>query len=178
MRAGDVLVVELDGSPASVAGLERIVSWLGSDGLAVEPLERADPSSPAISASSSGERASAAAPATSTASDRASGTPPSGCRGEALAEQQRREHHRHHRLSHEHDRCDLDRGARLERAHLAEHAEPGGRRRRQPPSDRSRRMSRFECVGGELVATPLQPNARPAPIIVTTAGERPKALST
>jgi UDP-N-acetylglucosamine:LPS N-acetylglucosamine transferase len=78
MRAGDVLVVELDGSSASVAGLERIVSSLGSDGLAVEPLERLTSSSPAISASNSGERASAAAPTTSTASDRASGTPPRG----------------------------------------------------------------------------------------------------
>ncbi|HEX4188055.1 MAG TPA: glycosyltransferase [Solirubrobacteraceae bacterium] len=78
MRAGDVLVVELDGSPASVAGLERIASWLASDGLGVEPLARLTSSSPAISASSSGERASAAAPATSSDSDRASGTPPSG----------------------------------------------------------------------------------------------------
>ncbi len=33
MRAGDVLVVELDGSSASVRGLERIVAWLGSSGL-------------------------------------------------------------------------------------------------------------------------------------------------
>jgi processive 1,2-diacylglycerol beta-glucosyltransferase len=78
MRAGDVLVVELDGSTASVAGLERIVSWLGSDGLSVEPLARLTSRSPAISASSSGERASAAAPATSTDSESASGTPPSG----------------------------------------------------------------------------------------------------
>jgi processive 1,2-diacylglycerol beta-glucosyltransferase len=38
MRAGDVLVVELDGSSSSVAGLERLVSWLGSDGLSAEPL--------------------------------------------------------------------------------------------------------------------------------------------
>jgi hypothetical protein len=78
MRAGDVLVVELDGSAASVAGLERIVSWLGSDGLAVESLARLTSSSPAISASSRGERASAAAPATSNASESAKGTPPRG----------------------------------------------------------------------------------------------------
>jgi hypothetical protein len=78
MRAGDVLVVELDGSPASVAGLERIVASLGSDGLAVEPLTRLMSRSPAISASSSGERASAAAPTTSTASESASGTHPRG----------------------------------------------------------------------------------------------------
>jgi len=38
MRAGDVLVVELDGSSASVPRFERIVAWLGSAGLAVEPL--------------------------------------------------------------------------------------------------------------------------------------------
>jgi UDP-N-acetylglucosamine:LPS N-acetylglucosamine transferase len=78
MRAGDVLVVELDGSSASVAGFERIVSWLRSDGLGVEPLTALTSRSPAIRASSSGDRASAAAPPTSSASDRASGTPPSG----------------------------------------------------------------------------------------------------
>jgi UDP-N-acetylglucosamine:LPS N-acetylglucosamine transferase len=39
MRAGDVIVVELGGSPASVAGLERIVSWLASQRLSVEPLD-------------------------------------------------------------------------------------------------------------------------------------------
>jgi UDP-N-acetylglucosamine:LPS N-acetylglucosamine transferase len=78
MRAGDVLVVELDGSATSVAGFERIVSWLGSDGLGVEPLARLTSRSPAISASSTGDRASAAAPATSTVSESASGTPPSG----------------------------------------------------------------------------------------------------
>ncbi len=59
------------------AGLERIVSWLGGDGLGAEPLSWLI-GSPPISASSSGERASAAAPATSSASESASGTPPSG----------------------------------------------------------------------------------------------------
>ena len=39
VRAGDVLVVELDGSAESVAGLEAIVSRLASRGLAVEPLD-------------------------------------------------------------------------------------------------------------------------------------------
>jgi processive 1,2-diacylglycerol beta-glucosyltransferase len=77
MRAGDVLVVELDGSSASVRGLERIVAWLGSSGLGVEPLS-ALTRSPSISASSSGERASSPAPAISTASDTPNGTPPSG----------------------------------------------------------------------------------------------------
>jgi processive 1,2-diacylglycerol beta-glucosyltransferase len=38
IRAGDVLVVELDGSPESLAGLERIVSELTAEGLATEPL--------------------------------------------------------------------------------------------------------------------------------------------
>ena len=38
MRAGDVIVVELGGSPASLSGLDRIVSRLASEGLGVEPL--------------------------------------------------------------------------------------------------------------------------------------------
>ncbi len=38
MRAGDVVVVELDGSARSVLGLERIVSELSAEGLGVEPL--------------------------------------------------------------------------------------------------------------------------------------------
>ncbi len=87
MRAGDVLVVSVDGSAASLAGLERIVSWLRSGGLSVEPLGSltASPSTktPLAPPTSkrlvkSGERASAAAPATSTASEIESGTPPSG----------------------------------------------------------------------------------------------------
>jgi UDP-N-acetylglucosamine:LPS N-acetylglucosamine transferase len=77
MRAGDVLVVELNGSSASLRGLERIVAWLGSSGLAAEPLSRLL-DSPSISARSSGERASSAAPATTTPSDTISGAPPSG----------------------------------------------------------------------------------------------------
>ena len=77
LRAGDVLVVSVDGSPSSVVGLERIVSRLRSEGLSVEPLGSLT-DSPPIKASKSGERASAAAPVTSTASDSVSGTPPSG----------------------------------------------------------------------------------------------------
>jgi processive 1,2-diacylglycerol beta-glucosyltransferase len=77
MRAGDVLVVSVDGSPASLAGVERIVSWLRSDGLSVEPLGSLT-GSPSIKASKSGERANAAAPTTSTVNDITSGTPPSG----------------------------------------------------------------------------------------------------
>jgi UDP-N-acetylglucosamine:LPS N-acetylglucosamine transferase len=76
MRAGDVLVVSVDGSPSSLGGVERIVSWLRSDGLSVEPLGSL--TSPSIKASKSGERASAAAPATITASDSASGAPLKG----------------------------------------------------------------------------------------------------
>jgi processive 1,2-diacylglycerol beta-glucosyltransferase len=76
-RAGDVLVVELDGSGASLAGLERLLSRLSSEGLAAEPLGSLV-RSPAIRASSTGERTSAPAPATSTASEITSGTPPSG----------------------------------------------------------------------------------------------------
>ncbi len=76
-RAGEVLVVTLDGSSASVTGLERIVSALGGDGLGAEPLAWLI-GSPPIRASSSGERTSTAAPVTSNASDSPSGTPPSG----------------------------------------------------------------------------------------------------
>jgi UDP-N-acetylglucosamine:LPS N-acetylglucosamine transferase len=38
LRAGDVVVVSVDGSPASVAGVERLVSWLGAERLGVESL--------------------------------------------------------------------------------------------------------------------------------------------
>ncbi len=38
MRAGDVLVVGLDGSSASLLGLERLISRLGREGLGAEPL--------------------------------------------------------------------------------------------------------------------------------------------
>jgi processive 1,2-diacylglycerol beta-glucosyltransferase len=77
MRAGDVLVVSVDGSPSSLAGVERIVAWLRSDGLSVEPLGSLT-GSPSIKASKSGERTSAAAPLTSTVNEITSGTPPSG----------------------------------------------------------------------------------------------------
>lgn len=77
MRAGDVLVVSLDGSSASLGGVERIVLWLRSSGLSVEPLGSLT-TSPSIKARSSGERANAAAPATITAKDSASGAPLSG----------------------------------------------------------------------------------------------------
>ena len=76
-RAGDVLVVELDGSSASLLGLERLISRLDAKGLGAEPLDWLT-RSPAISATSSGERASSAAPVTSSASEADSGTPPNG----------------------------------------------------------------------------------------------------
>ncbi len=79
MRAGDVIVVELSGSPSSLRGLERIVSWLASERLGVEPLSLLTRSADEeVSASSSGDLASSAAPATSSASETASGTPPNG----------------------------------------------------------------------------------------------------
>ncbi len=37
-RAGDVVVVAVDGSPASVSGVERFVAWLGAARLSAEPL--------------------------------------------------------------------------------------------------------------------------------------------
>jgi processive 1,2-diacylglycerol beta-glucosyltransferase len=77
MRAGDVLVVESDGSAASLRGLERIVSWLGAARLEAVPLSSLAPS-PSISASSNGDLASIVAPTSSSASDKLSGTPPSG----------------------------------------------------------------------------------------------------
>lgn len=77
VRDGDVLVVSADGSAASVTGLERLVARLSSDGLGVEPLGPLT-RSPSIKASSRGERASIAAPTTSSASAAPSGTPPSG----------------------------------------------------------------------------------------------------
>jgi hypothetical protein len=88
LLAGDVLVVSADGSPSSLRGTERIVSWLRSDGLSVEPLGsltrspsiKTPPAPPPTSKRfvKSGERASAAAPTTSTVSEITSGTPPSG----------------------------------------------------------------------------------------------------
>ena len=38
MRSGDVLVVGVDGSSASLLGLERLISRLGDEGLGAEPL--------------------------------------------------------------------------------------------------------------------------------------------
>jgi processive 1,2-diacylglycerol beta-glucosyltransferase len=75
-RAGDVLVVSADGSRASLLGLERLVGRLRSEGLEPESLGVLT-RSPSMRATSSGERASSAAPATSTASASASGTPSS-----------------------------------------------------------------------------------------------------
>jgi UDP-N-acetylglucosamine:LPS N-acetylglucosamine transferase len=79
MRAGDVLVVSVDGSSASLAGVERVVAWLRASGLSVEPLSSLTGGpAPSIKASKRGERASAAAPAIRTASPTASTPPSSG----------------------------------------------------------------------------------------------------
>lgn len=77
LRDGDVLVVNADGSPASARGIERLVSRLAAEGLTAEPLGRLL-RSPSIKASSKGELASSAAPATSNTSAATSGTPLSG----------------------------------------------------------------------------------------------------
>jgi processive 1,2-diacylglycerol beta-glucosyltransferase len=76
-RAGDVLVVTANGSASSVLGLERIVSSLGAERLGAEPLGWLTKSR-SIRATRSGERASSPAPATSSASETPSGTPPNG----------------------------------------------------------------------------------------------------
>jgi processive 1,2-diacylglycerol beta-glucosyltransferase len=79
LRAGDVVVVAVDGSPASVRGVERIALSLGCAKLGAESLSSLTRSpSPAIKASKNGERASTAAPAISTSSDAANSTPFSG----------------------------------------------------------------------------------------------------
>jgi UDP-N-acetylglucosamine:LPS N-acetylglucosamine transferase len=77
VRAGDILVITADGSAASASGIERIAASLGARGLRVESLSSLT-SSPSISASNSGERASVAAAATSTSSENASGMPCAG----------------------------------------------------------------------------------------------------
>jgi processive 1,2-diacylglycerol beta-glucosyltransferase len=80
IRAGDVVVLTLDGSPASLGGAERLVSSLRVEGLGAESLASLTGSalSGTIRASSSGERASVAAPTASSASEATSGTPPPG----------------------------------------------------------------------------------------------------
>jgi processive 1,2-diacylglycerol beta-glucosyltransferase len=74
-RAGDVLVVNVDGSHASLLGIARLVWRLRFDGLESESLG-ALTRSPSVSAISSGERAKSPAPLTSTPSESASPTPP------------------------------------------------------------------------------------------------------
>jgi hypothetical protein len=76
-RAGDVLVVTVDGSTSSVRGLERIVSSLGAERLGAEPLGWLT-NSRSISPTNSSERASSPAPVTSSTREKSSGTPPSG----------------------------------------------------------------------------------------------------
>jgi processive 1,2-diacylglycerol beta-glucosyltransferase len=81
-RAGDVVVLTVDGSASSVTGVQRLVSWMRSGGLGLESLSSLTRSSsrsaPVIRATSTGERASVAAPAASSTSAAISGTPPAG----------------------------------------------------------------------------------------------------
>ncbi len=81
-RAGDVLVLSVDGSRASLAGIERTVARLRAEGLSSESLG-ALTRSPSISATSNGERASSAAPQTSSASATESVAPPSTLSGKS-----------------------------------------------------------------------------------------------
>ncbi len=83
-RAGEVLVVTIDGSSSSVVWVEHVVSWLDSERLGAEPLAWLTRSPSAAGAPTSkrsvsrGERARSAAPRTSSASEQLSGTPPKG----------------------------------------------------------------------------------------------------
>jgi processive 1,2-diacylglycerol beta-glucosyltransferase len=85
-RAGDVVVIGVNGSAASVRGVERIAAALEDEGLPPESLTSLTSSSsrapalrsPSIKASSNGERASTTAPAISTANAAASNVPLSG----------------------------------------------------------------------------------------------------
>ena len=149
MRAGDVLVVEVDGSSSSLAKLEGIVSWLGSDRLGAEPLGWLV-RSPSISASK--QRGPREHRCSADQQDQRCGerNPMERSVREAFAEQKRGEHHRNDRLSHEHDRGHLDRRAGLQRAHLADHRHPGGHRGRQPPGDRQAEVSLGEVIRGQL----------------------------
>ena len=80
IRAGDVVVLTLDGSPSSLRGCAGLVASLRAEGLGVESLASLTGSalSGTIRASSSGERASTAAPIASRISEATSGTPASG----------------------------------------------------------------------------------------------------
>ncbi len=95
LRAGDVLVVELDGSPASVAGLERIVSWLGGSRARRRAARVAD--ALACHQREQQRRAGEQRGADDEQRERGHERHAAERRGaEALAQQQRREHHRHH----------------------------------------------------------------------------------
>jgi hypothetical protein len=83
-RAGEVLVVTIDGSSSSVVWVEHVVSWLDTERLGAEPLAWLTRSPSVTGAPTSkrsvsrGERARSAAPRTSSASEQLSGTPPKG----------------------------------------------------------------------------------------------------
>lgn len=76
---------------------------------------------------------------------------------EALSEQQRRQHHRNHRLRHEHHRRHLDRRTGLQSAHLAEDPHPRGGRRRKTPQG-----GREQVMGGEIIRGQLRRHPAPA----------------
>ncbi len=80
IRAGDVVVLTLDGSTSSLRAVAELVGSLRAERLGVESLASLTGSalSGTIRASSSGERASTAAPIASRMSEATSGTPPYG----------------------------------------------------------------------------------------------------
>ena len=69
---------------------------------------------------------------------------------EVFPEQERREYHRHDRLSHEDHGRDLDRRAHLQGAHLAERRHRRGPCRREPPGDREPQAPSGKVVGEQL----------------------------
>ena len=68
VRAGDIVVVTLGGSPSSLRGLSRVVDTLESSGLEPVPLSALAPSPGATKASSAGDRTRPTAPAANTLS--------------------------------------------------------------------------------------------------------------
>ena len=148
-RAGDVVVVAVDGSSSSVLGLERIVSWLslGRAGRRAARVARAL----TFHQRQQQRRACEHRRAADQDCERDRQREPAERGGaEALVEQQRSEHDRNHRLGHEHDRRHLDRRARSAARSSREHRHPGGRRRGQPPRGGQTEPSLREVVGGQL----------------------------
>ena len=76
--------------------------------------------------------------------------PSSGVVAPGLAEDQRRQDHRHQNLDREHHRRDLGRRPALQRAHLAEQGEALRGDRGGEPGDRDEQRARRELVGEQL----------------------------